>query len=128
MIDTLLRAAYGLNILILLPVVGSMLVGANGATVQAFEHKVGESPGLRLLVASLWAAILLCSAAGLLQPRAFVGVLVLQVIYKSLYLGLFVLPLVRTQGWSAAPHGVTLSFIVIVALWPALIWAAWAPR
>ena len=128
MIDTLLRAAYGLNILILLPVVGSMLVGANGVTVQAFEHKVGESPGLRLLVASLWAAILLCSAAGLFQPRAFVGVLVLQVIYKSLYLGLFVLPLVRAQGWSAAPQGVTLSFIVIVALWPALIWAAWAPR
>ncbi len=125
MLDTLLRAAYGLNILILLPVVGSMLAGANGPTVQAFQHRIADSPGLRLLVASLWAAILLCSALGLVQPRAFVGVLLLQVIYKSLYLALFILPLIRSEGWNAAPWGIALSFLLIIALWPGLIWAAW---
>ncbi|MBX3479778.1 MAG: hypothetical protein KF842_05220 [Caulobacter sp.] len=126
MLDTLLRMAYGLNILILVPVVGSMFVGANGPTVQAFEGKVADSPGLRSLAGSLWAAILLCSLLGLAQPRLFVGILLLQVIYKSLYLALFIGPLVRARGWRAAPYGVTLSFIVIVALWPGLIWLAWA--
>ncbi|MBI1406167.1 MAG: hypothetical protein GC145_08590 [Caulobacter sp.] len=128
MLDALLRAAYGLNIVILLPVVGWMLAGANGPMVQAFEHKVADSPGLRILVASLWAAILLCSLLGLAQPRAFVGVMLLQVIYKSLYLLLFIGPLVRERGWNAAPMGVTVTFIIIVALWPGLIWAAWAAR
>lgn len=126
MLDSLLRAAYGLNILILLPVVYWMLSGSNSTGLQAFEFKVADSPGLRLLVASLWAAIMLCSLFGLAQPRAFVGVMLLQVIYKSLYLGLFIWPLVRSSGWSSAPLGVTISFILIVLLWPALIWAAWA--
>ena len=128
MLEGLLRAAYGLTILILLPVVGSMLVGANGAGVQAFEHKVADSPGLRLLVASLWGAILVCSALGLAWPRAFIGVMVLQVVYKSAYLLVFILPLIRAQGWAAAPQGVTLSFLLIIALWPGLIWATIAGR
>lgn len=126
MLDTLLRLAYGLNILILVPIVGWMTAGAGGVTVGAFEHKVADSPGLRLLVASLWAAILACSALGLIWPRPFVAVMLLQVIYESLYLALFVWPLVRSQGWAAAPHGVTLSFLLIIALWPGLILAAWA--
>ena len=127
MLDTLLRAAYGLNILILAPVVGSLLLMAGGPTVAVFEGKVPESAGLRLLVASLWTAILVCSAFGLIAPRAFVGVLLLQVIYKSLYLGLFVVPQVRAQGWDAVPWGVSLSFLLIIVLWPALIFAAWKP-
>jgi len=122
MTDTLLRAAYGLNILILVPVVWWTLSGT-----QAFEGRVDDSPGLRLLVASLWAAILACSVLGLVAPRAFVGVMVLQVIYKSLYLALFVWPLIRAGGWSAAPMGITSSFLLIIALWPLLIWAAWRP-
>ncbi|NBU27230.1 MAG: hypothetical protein EBS42_03170 [Caulobacteraceae bacterium] len=76
MLDTLLQAAYGLNILIRVPVVGSLL---------------------------------------------------LQVIYKSLYLGLFVAPQIRSQGWDAVPWGVSLSFIMMVGLWPGLIWAVWKP-
>jgi hypothetical protein len=52
----------------------------------------------------------------------------LQVIYKSLYLTLFILPLVRSEGWNAAPWGITLSFLLIIALWPGLIWAAWTVR
>jgi hypothetical protein len=127
MLDTLLRAAYGLNILILVPVVGSLLLSAGGPTVAVFEGKVPESAGLRLLVASLWAAILACSVFGLIAPRAFVGILLLQVIYKSLYLGIFVLPQIRSQGWDAVPWGVSLSFLFIIGLWPGLIWAAWKP-
>ena len=127
MLDTLLRSAYGLNILFLVPVVGYLLISAGGPTVAVFEGKVPESAGLRLLVASLWAAILVCSVFGLISPRAFVGVLLLQVIYKSLYLALFVGPQIRSQGWDAVPWGVSLSFILIIGLWPGLIWAAWKP-
>jgi hypothetical protein len=126
-LDTLLRAAFGLNIVILVPVVGSLLLMGSAPTVAVFEDKVPESAGLRLLVASLWAAILVCSVFGLIAPRAFVGVLLLQVVYKSLYLGLFVVPQIRSEGWGSVSWGVSSSFLLIIGLWPALIWAAWKP-
>ncbi len=66
-------------------------------------------------------------ALNILIPVPVVGILLLQVIYKSLYLGIFVLPQIRSQGWDAVPWGVSLSFLFIIGLWPGLIWAAWKP-
>ncbi len=126
-LDTLLRAAYGLNILILVTVVGSLLVSAGGPTVAVFEGKVPESAGRRLLVASLRAGILVCSVFGLISPWAIVGILLLRVIYKSLYLRILVFPQIRSQGWHTVPWGLSLSFLLIIGLWPGLIWAAWKP-
>ena len=87
-IDDILRMAYGANILILVPVVGVLL--ATGSPALIFGVGVTELPALRLLVASL--VLTAPSAPGLNAPRAFVGVLVLQVIYKSAWLLIYVLP------------------------------------
>lgn len=122
-LETLLRAAYGANILILLPVVATMARPDGTATI--FGPAVPESPGLRLLVAALWTGIMVASALGLFAPRAFAGVLVLQVVYKALWLGLFILPLWRAEGAAAVPWDPVVPFALIVLLWPLLIAALW---
>jgi hypothetical protein len=115
--------AYVFNILILIPVVYSMFFGAGVENV--FEGKVVESAGLRLMVGSLWFAILVASLAGLIWPSFFAPVLIIQVIYKSLWLLIFVIPLLRLG--QPFPVGITLVFAAIVASYPVFFWLASRP-
>lgn len=121
----LLRLAYIANILILVPICWSMFFGSGVASV--FEDKVNESAGLRLLVGSLWLAILVGSVAGLLAPRFFAPIVLIQVFYKSLWLLVFVLPLVMAEKSDQVPWGIATTFIAIVVSYPLLFWfsAVW---
>lgn len=120
----MLRLAYAANILILVPVCWGMFLGSGVASV--FEGKVDESAGLRLLVGSLWFAILACSVAGLVMPRLFAPLLVVQIIYKSLWLLVFVAPLVAAGRGGDVPWGISTSFLMIVATYPLLLWKSGA--
>lgn len=122
--ESLLRAAYAVNLFILVPVCFAMFAGPSQATQAVFQGKLANVDGYRLLVASLWLGIAVTSALGLAWPRMFVGVLVLQVIYKAAYLALFIWPAWRAGGLEAIPMGVTMSFLVIALAWPPLIAAA----
>jgi len=124
MSPNLLWLPYGFNVFMLLPVVWAMLAG--GGVVTVFEHKVADEAALRLLVGSLWLAILFASLAGFFAPRFFLPVLMVQVIYKAAWLALFVLPLARASRWEAVPQGITIVFIGIVAVYPFFIWKALA--
>ncbi len=115
-----LYPAYVFNIIILVPVVYAMLLGSGVANV--FQGTVVESSGLRLMVGSLWFAILVASVAGLIWPSYFSPLLIVQVIYKSVWLVLFVLPLWRAG--ETVPAGITMSFIIIVVTYPILLWLA----
>jgi len=120
----LLRIAYAANILILVPVCWGMFFG--GGVASVFEGKVDESAGLRLLVGSLWFAILACSIAGLAMPKLFAPLLVVQIIYKSLWLLFFVAPLVAAGRGGDVPWGISASFLMIVATYPLLLWKSGA--
>lgn len=113
--------AYAANILILLPVLFSMFTDSGGKSIRAFQGRVENSEGLRLLVACLWSSILLLSCLGLICPERFVAVLMLQVVYKSLYLLLYILPKFRREGAGSIPGGLTASFVLIVIVYPVLI-------
>lgn len=121
-VDLALRLAYGLNILILTPVLIGLWLASADKPSAVFEGRAPASVPLSRLVASLWSAILLCSVVGLWRPSLMVPILVLQVIYKSLWLVTGALPMIRRGG---PPWGVAVSFVVIVAVWPWIIWAAW---
>ncbi|MGL4729362.1 MAG: hypothetical protein ACRCWO_11460 [Bosea sp. (in: a-proteobacteria)] len=121
-VANLLRAAYITNIIILVPVVYAMIV--TGGVSVVFNALVEESAGLRLLVGSLWAAILVASMFGLVWPQFFVPILVVQVFYKSLWLLLYVVPLMLRSQWSMIPTGISLTFIAIVIIYPPIIVAA----
>lgn len=123
--DTLLRAAYALNILILAPVLIGLVAARNGPLVPALGGVITESEGLRLLLFSLWGAILLMSALGLAAPAVFWPVLLLQVVYKSAWLAAYVAPVWRAQGAAAVPWGPAVCFALIVAVWPIILVQAW---
>ncbi|GAA0471235.1 hypothetical protein GCM10009096_10230 [Parasphingorhabdus litoris] len=116
----LLRLAYVANILILVPICWNMFLGSGVASV--FEGKVAESAGLRLLVGSLWLAILVGSAAGLLAPRFFAPIVLIQIFYKAMWLLMFIMPLVISGKSDQVPWGISTTFIVIVASYPFLFW------
>jgi hypothetical protein len=118
-----LYVAYVFNILILMPVVYSMFFGAGVDNV--FEGKVTESAGLRLMVGSMWFAILVASLAGLIWPSFFAPVLIIQVIYKSLWLVIFVVPLLRLG--QPVPVGISFVFATIVVSYPVFFWLASRP-
>jgi hypothetical protein len=90
------------------------------ATNTVFNGAVGDTPGLRLLVGSLWGAILAASIAGFVQPRFFAPVLLIQIFYKALWLMAFVAPLLaQKQPW---PFGIAACFALIVVTYPFLFW------
>jgi len=116
-----LRVAYLANILILVPICSLMFAHPRGAAL-VFQGAVADSAGLRLLVASLWCAILIASAAGLVWPAFFAPVVLIQLIYKTLWLVLFVAPLVARGA--PAPWGVATTFAAIILTYPVLLWLA----
>ncbi len=116
----LLRLAYIANILILVPICWNMFFGSGVASV--FEGKVEESAGLRILVGSLWLAILVGSAIGLLAPRFFAPIILIQIFYKSLWLLAFILPLIVAGNSDQVPWGISATFIAIIFCYPFLFW------
>ncbi len=118
---TLLRVAYSLNILILLPVALTTMLSIRGAEAVVEANFSADTP-YRILVGCLWSAILACSILGLFFPQRMVGILILKVIYKALFLGLVIFPLWHSKGMNAVPIGLSLSFLAIVLVWPLILW------
>jgi hypothetical protein len=112
-----LRLAYAFNLLVLLPIAVPTLLRLYPTDQGRFE----ESAGWRTLVGALWTAILVLSALGLYAPLRFSPVLVLQLIYKTLWLFVFALPRVVKLSARNVPWGIAGSFLIIVLVWPFII-------
>jgi hypothetical protein len=108
------QVLFWANILILVPIgFGTLL------KPSLTDHGVfAESAGWRTLVGSLWLAILALSVLGVVWPSSFAWLLVLQVIYKSVWLLVYAAPRVFAGRRQEIPAGITLSFVVIVLVWP----------
>lgn len=102
------------NILILVPVgLGTLLKGS-----VTDQGAFAESAGWRTLVGSLWLGILACSILGIFWPASFVWLLVLQIIYKSVWLLAYVVPRLINARYAEIPAGITSAFLFIVLVWP----------
>ena len=110
---------YIVNILILIPVVAGLLRGS----IDAFPGAT-DSAVLRILVASLWGGVLVVSAVALLAPLVFWPVLAFQVIYKAIFVLLWVFPALVRPVDGAISWGPTSVFLFIVVVWPFFIAAA----
>ncbi len=112
---------YIFNILVLIPVCLTTLLGRAAGGRRVFQDKFQESAGIRTILGSLWTAILIGSVIGLFHPVSMSPLLLIQIIYKSLWLLVFVLPLlVRGQG-NAVPWGVAGTFLFVVLTYPWVI-------
>lgn len=111
---------YIANILILLPVVYGMLRAPDGAPVAAFGD-IADVPSLRIMVASLWAGVLMTSVIALFDPLQFWPLLVFQVLYKALFIAVFCLPVWRGTKVRVLPQGPVAVFVIIILVWPIFI-------
>jgi hypothetical protein len=112
-----LQIAYCANVAILVPIAVPTMLRLWRTDQGCFA----ESSGWRVLVGSLWTAILVLSVLGLRDPVRFAPMLLLQLIYKSLWLAFYALPEARRGNWRSIPVGITAPFAAIVAIWPWLI-------
>ncbi|GBO53505.1 hypothetical protein APA_1412 [Pseudanabaena sp. lw0831] len=109
---------YFVNIVILVPI-------AIGTLFNIFPVAGGhfaESEGWRSLVGSLWTAILIGSILGLFHPIAFSPLLLVQVVYKALWLMVYIAPRLIYGDPNHEIHwAISIIFAFIVVLYPLVI-------
>jgi len=111
---------YIFNILVLIPV-GLTPFGGAAGRLLVFQGKLPEGAGIRTISGSFWTVIVIGSVIGLFHPVSMSPLLLIQVIYKSIWLVVFVVPLlVRGQG-NAVPWGIAGTFLFIVLTYPWVI-------
>jgi hypothetical protein len=109
---------YIFNILVLVPIGSLTLLGGEMGGQLACQGKFRESEGFRTILGSLWTAILIGSGLGLFFPATMSPLLLIQVIYKTLWLLVFVRPRLRKGRLGEIPWGIALAFFVIVVSYP----------
>lgn len=115
-----LQFAYWANIAILTPIA----VPTVFRLFPTDQARFTESAGWRVLVGSLWSGILVLSILGLFHPLRYSPVLLLQLIYKSAWLAVYVAPRLVRGDRTAIPSGIAGSLTAIVVIWPFVIpWA-----
>jgi hypothetical protein len=115
---TALYVPYLFNILILVPIgLMTLFGGARGGQI-ACEGKFPESEGFRTILGSLWTAILIGSLLGLIYPVAMSPLLLIQTIYKTLWLLVYVVPRLASGRSRQVPRGISLTFSAIVVSYP----------
>jgi hypothetical protein len=121
---TPLVLAYIFNIIILIPIgLMTMLGGAKGGQL-ACQRKFPESEGFRTILGSLWTAILIGSVLGLFFPITMSVLLLIQVLYKALWLLVYAMPRMLNQRTNEVPWGIASTFLIIIVTYPWIIpWA-----
>ena len=121
---TLLLLPYAFNVLVLVPIGLLTLLGGERGGQLACQGKFPESAGFRTILGSLWTAIPIGSVLGVFYPVTMSPLLLIQVIYKTLWLLVFVLPRLLAWRRGEVPWGISLTFLVIVVSYPWVIpWA-----
>jgi hypothetical protein len=118
-----LRIVYAANILVAGWIGVSSLFAPRVAAVTVFSGAYSSHEAIRL-VGCLWLGIAALSVAGLFKPIVFSPVLLLQLVYKSLWLLGVAIP-----AWRAGqvfPVAMAWFFVVWVAVLPFVIpWQHW---
>jgi hypothetical protein len=97
---------YIFNIIVLIPVGLLTLLGGERGGQLACQNKFPESEGFRTILGSLWTAILVGSILGLFFPVQMSPLLLIQVIYKSLWWFVFVMPRLLKGKLNEVPSGI----------------------
>lgn len=114
---TLNQFPYLFNIIVLLPVALPTLLGLYLVDQGSFN----ESQGWRMLVGAMWTSILILSIFGFFNTKQFSPLLVMQVIYKFLWLISYVVPKLKKSHYQEIPIGITSCFIFIIIVYPFFI-------
>jgi hypothetical protein len=112
---------YLFNVAVLVPVGSLTLFGGERGGRLASQGKFPESAGFRTVLGSLWIAIMVGSVVGLFFPVPMAPLLMVQVVYKTLWLVVYALPRLLHGRSGEVPWGISLPFLVIVLTYPWVI-------
>ncbi len=111
---------YIFNIFVLIPVGLMPLGGASGKRL-VFRGKLPGNADFRTISGSAWTVILIGSVIGLFHPVSMSPVLLVQVIYNSLLLSVFVVPLLVRGRFGEVNWGIAGTFLLIILTYPWVI-------
>lgn len=112
---------YIFNIIVLIPIGLLTLLGGEKGGRLASQDKFQESEGYRTILGSLWTAILIASVLGLFFPITMSALLLIQVIYKTLWLLVYVIPRMYSSHKQEIPLGIASTFLIIIMSYPWVI-------
>ncbi|MEM1043293.1 MAG: hypothetical protein AAGI91_11770 [Bacteroidota bacterium] len=112
----LLRFVYAANILLAGSVGWSSLFAPDQAQNSVFAGTASPDAALGV-VGAFWCTVAILSAVGLFLPEQMAVLLVVQLVYKALWLLAFAMPAWRA-GEAAVPSGVAVSFALWVVVLP----------
>lgn len=114
--STYLKLGYYNNLLVL-GYVFIQYISGNDISQDSFT----DSVGWRLIALSLWSAIFIGSILGISSPSKWANLLLIQIIYKVIWLSTYVIPLAWDGRWDLIPPGITISFTYISLWYPYLL-------
>jgi hypothetical protein len=118
-----LKIIYIANILVAGWISISSLFFPKTAAASVFSNAYPATEVMRL-VGCLWLAITILSVLGLARPLSFSPVLLVQLIYKSVWLLVVALPAILNK--QPYPAGMALFFLIWCIVLPFVIpWSAW---
>ncbi len=124
----LLKLIYAANIVVTALVGGTALFLPRQARTVVFQGAFAES-GAISIVGAFWLAISVVSVLGLLNPKAFAAVLLVQLLYKGGWLLVYALPRWFDGRSAEVPTAVAVFFAVWVLVLPfAIPWREWFVR
>ncbi len=107
-------------------VVGGLTLFAPVFTMRLLFSGTAEASARLGIVDSFWLVIAVLSGIGLVYPRPMLGVLVIQLGYKALWLLVVILSALFSGRGQSVPGGVAVFFLVWVIILPFVIpWRVW---
>ena len=118
---TLLQLAFVLDAAVTAPLAIGVLAGQHWAARLLMRESASPGENLRLTLGCLWLAIALCSLLGVFFPITFAAVLVLQLIYKTLWILIYAIPRWIGGRGAEVPGSVATVFLAFVLVYPWLL-------
>lgn len=118
---TAIRLVFAANVLVAGAVGLASLIGGAPALRGVWQSAVEPSSQPVRIVGAFWTTIALLSIMGLASPRAFAPVLLVQLLYKGIWLAVVALPALVAGRGSEIPAGIAVFFAAWVLVLPFVI-------
>ncbi len=115
-----LRLIYIANIFVA-GIVGGLSLFAPATAAQTVFGGAAPASSITRIVGSFWLAITILSVAGLFAPLRMSPVLLVQLLYKGLWLVVVALPVLTKGNAATLPTGMAWFFLVWVLVLPFVI-------
>ena len=118
---TELQIGFVVDAIVTAPIALVTLFGHERAARFLFQDSLPASDSIRMILGSLWMAVFCCSLAGVALPLTMSPILVLQLIYKGLWLALFAIPRWFSGRRAEIPCRLAVLFIAFILVYPWII-------